>query len=289
MLDLIDSQITYSSRYLVGVALAPVRDMALLDPFNPALGRLSGQSNRRGHRNPARAEARRDPRGASQAHHVALRRIDHGAGGDLGQLGNSGDRAAPVGAGERDRDPIFPAGRRPRPGGKGHGTRVNYNVTHITRYIYGATVELTTGVLRLKPVSRDGQLLERFSVKTDPPCLPPTERIDAFGNAVLSLRIEKPHRELTRGGGVPRARRTRRRPRDVAPMGDGRGRGADRSVSGLRQSGIGLFPVAPCRFSTRPRHMRARVSPAGGPSMRRRWSWRAGSGRISSTIPKRPK
>ena len=35
MLDLIDSQITYRSRYLVGVALAPVRDMALLDPFNP--------------------------------------------------------------------------------------------------------------------------------------------------------------------------------------------------------------------------------------------------------------
>jgi uncharacterized circularly permuted ATP-grasp superfamily protein/uncharacterized alpha-E superfamily protein len=35
MLDLIDSQITYSSRYLVGAALAPVRDMALLDPFNP--------------------------------------------------------------------------------------------------------------------------------------------------------------------------------------------------------------------------------------------------------------
>ncbi len=35
MLDLIDSQITYSSRYLVGLALAPVRDMALLDPFNP--------------------------------------------------------------------------------------------------------------------------------------------------------------------------------------------------------------------------------------------------------------
>jgi uncharacterized alpha-E superfamily protein len=35
MLDMIDSQITYSSRYLVGVALAPVRDMALLDPFNP--------------------------------------------------------------------------------------------------------------------------------------------------------------------------------------------------------------------------------------------------------------
>ena len=35
MLDLIDLQITYRSRYLVGIGLAPVRDMALLDPFNP--------------------------------------------------------------------------------------------------------------------------------------------------------------------------------------------------------------------------------------------------------------
>ena len=35
LLDLINSQITYRSRTLIGVALAPVRDMALLDPFNP--------------------------------------------------------------------------------------------------------------------------------------------------------------------------------------------------------------------------------------------------------------
>lgn len=35
LLDLIDSQITYRSRYLTGVALAPVRDMVLLDPYNP--------------------------------------------------------------------------------------------------------------------------------------------------------------------------------------------------------------------------------------------------------------
>jgi uncharacterized circularly permuted ATP-grasp superfamily protein/uncharacterized alpha-E superfamily protein len=35
LLDLIDSQITYRSRYLTGVALAPVRDMTLLDPYNP--------------------------------------------------------------------------------------------------------------------------------------------------------------------------------------------------------------------------------------------------------------
>ncbi len=35
LLDLIDSQITYRSRYLVGVAPYPVRDMTMLDPYNP--------------------------------------------------------------------------------------------------------------------------------------------------------------------------------------------------------------------------------------------------------------
>ncbi len=72
-----------------------------------------------------------------------------------------------------------------------------YDVTHVTRYTYGATAELTNGILRLTPVSRDGQILGRFDLDTTPPCLPPTERIDPFGNRVLSLRIEKPHRELS--------------------------------------------------------------------------------------------
>ena len=35
LLDIIDSQITYRSRYVFGIALAPVRDMVLLDPYNP--------------------------------------------------------------------------------------------------------------------------------------------------------------------------------------------------------------------------------------------------------------
>jgi uncharacterized circularly permuted ATP-grasp superfamily protein/uncharacterized alpha-E superfamily protein len=35
LLDLIDSQITYRSRYLMGVALNTVRDMVVLDPYNP--------------------------------------------------------------------------------------------------------------------------------------------------------------------------------------------------------------------------------------------------------------
>jgi transglutaminase-like putative cysteine protease len=72
-----------------------------------------------------------------------------------------------------------------------------YDVTHVTRYTYASTVELTNGILRLMPRSGDGQLLERFSLTTEPPCLAPTERLDAFGNMVTSLRIEKPHRSLS--------------------------------------------------------------------------------------------
>jgi transglutaminase-like putative cysteine protease len=72
-----------------------------------------------------------------------------------------------------------------------------YNVTHVTRYTYDATVELTTGILRLTPLSGRGQFLERFRLETDPASLPPTERLDPFGNKVTSLRIEKPHRALS--------------------------------------------------------------------------------------------
>lgn len=35
LLSLVDSQVTYGARYMQGVALDPVRDMVLLDPYNP--------------------------------------------------------------------------------------------------------------------------------------------------------------------------------------------------------------------------------------------------------------
>ena len=55
-------------------------------PVQSAIGRLPGQSDRRGHCDAAGAAARRHPGGASQADDVALRRTDDGAGGDLGRL-----------------------------------------------------------------------------------------------------------------------------------------------------------------------------------------------------------
>jgi transglutaminase-like putative cysteine protease len=74
---------------------------------------------------------------------------------------------------------------------------VIYEITHLTRYTYGAIVELTTGVLRLAPRSGDGQEVARFDIVTDPISQPPIERLDPFGNRVVSLRIEKPHRQLS--------------------------------------------------------------------------------------------
>jgi transglutaminase-like putative cysteine protease len=74
---------------------------------------------------------------------------------------------------------------------------VIYEITHLTRYSYGAIVELTTGVLRLAPRSGEGQEVERFNIVTQPESRPLTERRDPFGNRVASLRIEKPHRQLS--------------------------------------------------------------------------------------------
>jgi transglutaminase-like putative cysteine protease len=73
---------------------------------------------------------------------------------------------------------------------------VNYEITHLTRYTYGANVGLTTGVLRLAPRCGDGQNAEGFSIVTEPVSQFLTERLDPFGNRVMNLRIEKPHRQL---------------------------------------------------------------------------------------------
>ncbi len=72
-----------------------------------------------------------------------------------------------------------------------------YQVSHVTRYTYGATVELTTGVLRLTPATGGGQTLGSFELTVRPASAPQTEWTDPFGNRVTSLRVETPHRELS--------------------------------------------------------------------------------------------
>jgi transglutaminase-like putative cysteine protease len=71
-----------------------------------------------------------------------------------------------------------------------------YNLRHLTRYRYGGTVAANSCVLRLSPRSSDGQeiLASRIDIKPQP--VSESERIDLFGNRVVRLRIEAPHREL---------------------------------------------------------------------------------------------
>ena len=178
MLDLIDSQITYRSRYLVGMALAPVRDMALLDPFNPRS--VAFQVNRIDEGIGTLPVLRRDGMLEEPRRLTTLLRAELTTErAEL--LDDSRILAIEQGLlyiGERHRRPVLPARSRSGPSGESHGTGVIYEITHVTRYTYGAIVELTTGVLRLTPVSGDGQEVERFSIVTDPLSQPLTERLE---------------------------------------------------------------------------------------------------------------
>ena len=53
LLTLVDCQITYRSRYLVGPLLAPVRDLVVLDPYNPRSVAFQVAGAQRAHREPA--------------------------------------------------------------------------------------------------------------------------------------------------------------------------------------------------------------------------------------------
>ena len=168
MLDLIDLQITYRSRYLVGMALAPVRDMALLDPFNPRS--VAFQVNRIDEGLGTLPVLRRDgmleePRRLTTLLQAELttERAEL-----LDRCADFNVRAKGTRLGKCDRRPLFVQGAGEGRAEQSYGTSVIYSITHLTRYTYGAVVELTTGVLRLAPGSGDGQEVERFNIATDP-------------------------------------------------------------------------------------------------------------------------
>ena len=115
LLDLINSQITYRSRYIAGVALAPVLDMAMLDPFNPRSVAFQVDAHRRTSRGAAGAcattacwRSRGDspcscaPNSTSED----ARRLDAAT--------HSRDRAAADDSRRRDRRALLPARRRRR-------------------------------------------------------------------------------------------------------------------------------------------------------------------------------
>jgi transglutaminase-like putative cysteine protease len=73
---------------------------------------------------------------------------------------------------------------------------VIYDVSHRTRYRYEAPVAANTCTLRLLLRSIDGQTVAESRIDVAPAPIEWNERPDIFGNRVVRMRIETPHREL---------------------------------------------------------------------------------------------
>jgi transglutaminase-like putative cysteine protease len=71
-----------------------------------------------------------------------------------------------------------------------------YDISHVTRYRYGAQVAANTCTLRLLLRSAEGQSVRESRIDVAPPPIAWSERADIFGNRVVRMRIEKAHREL---------------------------------------------------------------------------------------------
>ena len=112
LLDLIDLQITYRSRTLIGVALAPVRDMALLDPFNPRS--VAFQANLIDEHIGALPVLRQDGIPEEPRRLSTLLRAELAAeyADRLDDSRHPRHRAAADGPRRGDRDALLPAGRR---------------------------------------------------------------------------------------------------------------------------------------------------------------------------------
>ena len=70
-----------------------------------------------------------------------------------------------------------------------------YDVEHVSRYDYTATVRHSVMALCMKPREDAGQALLRFRLATNPPAHVNAEA-DAFGNTVHVLNVHRDHREL---------------------------------------------------------------------------------------------
>ena len=159
LLTLVDCQITYRSRYLVGPLLAPVRDLVVLDPYNPrSVAFQVSALNDHIASLPALKEGGLIER---------PQRLAVAAAGDADDGGSREPRhqdAVRAGAGSaqprrRHRIALFPAWAQCQPAREADGPRVIYDIRHVTTYSYESPVSFARCSLRLEPRSGDGQQL----------------------------------------------------------------------------------------------------------------------------------
>jgi transglutaminase-like putative cysteine protease len=74
---------------------------------------------------------------------------------------------------------------------------VRYNVTHITQYDYLDPVTLSHNLLRLRPRDHERQKSLQFDFTISPTPAIVRERVDYFGNHVVSFSLHEPHTRLT--------------------------------------------------------------------------------------------
>jgi len=72
-----------------------------------------------------------------------------------------------------------------------------YDVTHLTRYRYGAPVAVNDCVLHLHPRDEPGQRVSDYRLTAKPTPRDWREQRDGFANRVARMRIETPHTELS--------------------------------------------------------------------------------------------
>ena len=71
-----------------------------------------------------------------------------------------------------------------------------YDVTHITTFNYAQSVSISQQVLRLKPRSFDQQCVISFDLEVKPRRGPVESWQDYFGNDVMEVLVDKPHKSL---------------------------------------------------------------------------------------------
>src|SRR5215207_4134841 len=170
LLTLVDCQITYRSRYLVGPALAPVRDLAVLDPYNP--------------RSVAFQVATLNDHIAalpSLKEHGLIERPQRLAVALQATLTTAEAATLDVKtlfALEQDLLNLADA------------------IRHVTTYAYESPVNFARCSLRLEPKSGDGQQLISHSVEIRPRPADRAVRRDFFGTHTEGILIETAHRNL---------------------------------------------------------------------------------------------
>ena len=196
LLDLVDSQITYRSRYLMGVELSTVRDMVVLDPFNPRS--VAFQLERLGEHLESLPVLSDD--GMPEKPHRQIVKltaeVTTAVAADLDTDKILGFEKSLLDLADAVAARYFPPGSAQCPRGPLERPRVIYDIHHVTTYEYGSPVKFAHCALRLAPIDLPGQTVLSTAMTIDPAPSQSAERVCFFGNRVTSITIATEHSDL---------------------------------------------------------------------------------------------